>query len=133
MLPSKFRLPQGEFSHFPIILNAGMVIDSRASNVVAYDYKKLQRTQSWQPSCQCESGNAGNDTRSFPMEVLDHHHLEEEAETLESFYASVKIRAANIDDLKAKQKIIAYLYDKFFKNAFPKMTERFRQHGCATC
>jgi len=58
------------------------------------------------------------------LEVLNEHNLDKEAETLEKFYASVKMRAAGIDDLKAKQKIIVDLYDKFFRNAFPKMTER---------
>ena len=58
------------------------------------------------------------------VEVLSQHHLEKEADTLQKFYDSVKQRAANINDVAAKQKIIIELYDKFFKNAFPKMTER---------
>jgi predicted helicase len=58
------------------------------------------------------------------LEVLHEHHLEKEADTLEKFYASVKLRAASIDDVTAKQKIVVELYDKFFRNAFPKMTER---------
>jgi predicted helicase len=58
------------------------------------------------------------------LKVLNEHNLDKEAETLERFYESVRMRAAGISDLKAKQKIIVELYDKFFKNAFPKMTER---------
>lgn len=58
------------------------------------------------------------------LEVLDSHNLEKEAESLEKFYASVKRRAEGIDNAEAKQKIIVELYDKFFRNAFPKMTER---------
>jgi predicted helicase len=58
------------------------------------------------------------------LEVLNEHNLEKEAETLEKFYDSVRMRAAGIDDLTAKQKIIIELYDKFFRKAFPKMTER---------
>jgi predicted helicase len=58
------------------------------------------------------------------LEVLNEHNLDKEAETLGRFYESVRMRAAGIRDLKAKQKIIVELYDKFFKNAFPKMTER---------
>ncbi len=58
------------------------------------------------------------------VEVLSQHHLEKEADTLQKFYDSVKQRAAGINDVAAKQKIIIELYDKFFKNAFPKMTER---------
>jgi len=33
-------------------------------------------------------------------------------------------RAAGIDSAEGKQKIIVELYDKFFRNAFPRMTER---------
>ena len=58
------------------------------------------------------------------LDVLHEHRLEKEADTLEKFYASVKMRAARIDDVTAKQKIVVELYDKFFRNAFPKMTER---------
>jgi predicted helicase len=58
------------------------------------------------------------------LEVLDQHNLDKEAETLERFYESVRMRAAGINDLKAKQKIIVELYDKFFKNAFPKVAAR---------
>lgn len=58
------------------------------------------------------------------LEALDEHNLEKEAETLKKFYESVKRRAAGIDKADAKQKIIVELYDKFFRNAFPKMTER---------
>lgn len=58
------------------------------------------------------------------LEVLNEHNLDKETGTLERFYESVRMRAAGISDLKAKQKIIVELYDKFFKNAFPKMTER---------
>ncbi|AJP71707.1 DEAD/DEAH box helicase [Sphingomonas hengshuiensis] len=58
------------------------------------------------------------------LDALDEHSLEKEAESLKKFYDSVKRRAAGIDKADAKQKIIVELYDKFFRNAFPKMTER---------
>jgi predicted helicase len=58
------------------------------------------------------------------LDVLQEHRLEKEADTLEKFYASVKMRAASINDVTAKQKIVVELYDKFFRNAFPRMTER---------
>lgn len=58
------------------------------------------------------------------LDVLHEHHLEKEADTLQSFYDSVKLRAAGIDNAAGKQKIVVELYDKFFRNAFPKMTER---------
>ena len=58
------------------------------------------------------------------LDVLQEHHLEKEADTLQSFYDSVKLRAEGIDSAAGKQKIIVELYEKFFRNAFPKMTER---------
>jgi predicted helicase len=58
------------------------------------------------------------------LNVLQEHHLEKETDTLQSFYDSVKHRAEGIDNAKGKQKIVMELYDKFFRNAFPKMTER---------
>jgi len=58
------------------------------------------------------------------LEALHEHNLEKEAESLNKFYESVKRRAAGIDKADAKQRIIVELYDKFFRNAFPKMTER---------
>nr|VFK58143.1 MAG: Predicted helicase [Candidatus Kentron sp. TUN] len=58
------------------------------------------------------------------LDLLHEHHLEKETDTLEAFYASVKMRAEGIDSAAGKQKIILELYDKFFRNAFPRMTER---------
>ncbi|MDG5489053.1 DEAD/DEAH box helicase family protein [Sphingomonas sp. BGYR3] len=58
------------------------------------------------------------------LSALDEHRLDKEADSLERFYGSVKRRAAGIDNSEAKQRIVVELYDKFFRNAFPKMTER---------
>ncbi|MDE2179182.1 MAG: DEAD/DEAH box helicase, partial [Xanthomonadaceae bacterium] len=58
------------------------------------------------------------------LDVLESHRLEKEADTLQAFYDSVKMRAQGIDSATGKQRIIVELYDKFFRNAFPKMTER---------
>ncbi|MBI5767759.1 MAG: DEAD/DEAH box helicase [Verrucomicrobia bacterium] len=58
------------------------------------------------------------------LDVLQEHHLEKEADTLEKFYASVRMRADGIENAAGKQKIVVELYDKFFRNAFPRMTER---------
>ncbi|TBG89600.1 damage-inducible protein [Rhizobium leguminosarum] len=58
------------------------------------------------------------------LDVLDEHNLEKESESLRKFYADVKIRASGIDNAEGKQKIIVELYDKFFKNAFPKLQEK---------
>ena len=58
------------------------------------------------------------------LDVLQEHHLEKEADTLEQFYESVRMRAEGINNAEGKQKIMVELYDKFFRNAFPRMTER---------
>ncbi len=58
------------------------------------------------------------------LDVLDQHQLDSETEALQRFYDSVKLRASGIDSAEGKQKIIVELYDKFFRNAFPRMTER---------
>ena len=49
---------------------------------------------------------------------------QEEEETLNRFYDSVKERASGIKTAEGRQKIIVELYDSFFKNAFPKMVEQ---------
>ncbi|MEZ6130667.1 MAG: DEAD/DEAH box helicase family protein [Planctomycetaceae bacterium] len=71
---------------------------------------------------------AGNNPVSLGMQnildLLQEHRLDKEADTLEQFYASVRRRADGIDKAEGKQKIVVELYDKFFRNAFPKMTER---------
>lgn len=58
------------------------------------------------------------------LNVLQEHHLEKDASTLAAFYDSVKLRAEGIDSAVGKQKIVVELYDKFFQNAFPRMSER---------
>jgi predicted helicase len=58
------------------------------------------------------------------LDVLQEHRLDKEADTLEKFYRSVQMRAEGIENAAGKQKIVVELYDKFFRNAFPKMTER---------
>ena len=58
------------------------------------------------------------------LDVLERHHLEKETDTLERFYASVRMRASGIDSAAGRQKIIVELYDKFFRNAFPRTTQR---------
>jgi predicted helicase len=58
------------------------------------------------------------------LDLLEDQKLENDVETLEKFYESVKSRASGIDNSEGKQKIIVELYDKFFKSAFPKMVEQ---------
>lgn len=58
------------------------------------------------------------------LDKLHEHHLDKERSTLNSFYESVKMRAEGINSAEGKQRIVVELYDKFFRNAFPRMTER---------
>jgi len=58
------------------------------------------------------------------LDLLQAHQLNKEADTLQPFYESVKLRAQGIDNSAGKQKIIVELYDKFFANAFPKLREK---------
>lgn len=57
------------------------------------------------------------------LTVLEGANLDAETESLEGFYESVRVRAAGIDNAAGKQKVIAELYEKFFKLAFPHMAE----------
>ncbi|USL45719.1 DEAD/DEAH box helicase [Priestia megaterium] len=58
------------------------------------------------------------------LSVLDEQGLVKEQEKLQGFYDSVRVRAGEIDNLKAKQDIIVQLYDKFFRVGFKETTER---------
>ncbi len=58
------------------------------------------------------------------LEQLQQHHIDKEADTLQRFYDSVKLRAEGIDNAAGKQKIVVELYDKFFRNAFPRLTDK---------
>ena len=58
------------------------------------------------------------------LDVLDRQHLEKETQGLQRFYDSVRTRAAGIEDAAGKQKIVLELYDKFFRTAFPRLSDR---------
>lgn len=58
------------------------------------------------------------------LSALDEHNIDREAETLDKFYESVRLRAAGIDNAEGKQRIITELYEKFFKAAFPRVAEK---------
>ncbi len=58
------------------------------------------------------------------LDVLEPANIEVEAESMDEFYASVARRAKAANTPMARQKIITDLYDKFFRNAFPKTAER---------
>ena len=50
--------------------------------------------------------------------------IDKESRTLERFYESVKRRAAGIVTSTGRQTLILELYDRFFRNAFPLMTQK---------
>ena len=58
------------------------------------------------------------------LDVLKPSNIDAEAANLDEFYASVRRRVAGAATDEAKQKIVVELYDKFFRNAFPSMTQR---------
>ena len=58
------------------------------------------------------------------LDVLEPAGLDREAETLDAFYESVRRRVQGAGTAEARQKIVVELYDKFFRNAFPRMTQR---------
>ena len=53
--------------------------------------------------------------------------IDTETRTLEKFYESVKRRAADIITSTGRQTLILELYDRFFRNAFPLMTQKLEQ------
>ena len=58
------------------------------------------------------------------LSQLGEAELAQNSKKLEPFYQSIKERAAGIDNLEARQKIIIELYENFFTTAFSKMAER---------
>ena len=58
------------------------------------------------------------------LAVLDEHNLDKESASLDKFYASVQRRAAGVETAHGKQRLVVELYDKFFRKAFPRLTER---------
>lgn len=56
--------------------------------------------------------------------VLDAQHLDDENDTLKRFYDSVRIRVEGVDNAEGKQRIMAELYERFFKLAFPKTADQ---------
>lgn len=57
------------------------------------------------------------------VDVLGDSQLDAETEKLESFYASVRMRASDVTSASGKQTVIKDLYERFFKKAFRKQSE----------
>ena len=69
-----------------------------------------------------------NNPASMAMETVlgqfDQHNLGKEVESLQSFYESVQRRAEGIKTAQGRQTLVVELYDKFFRTAFPAMTQK---------
>lgn len=74
-----------------------------------------------------DSGFAAQNPVSIGMQamldVLEGQGLEAETEHLDRFYKSVQLRAAQVTDAAGKQQVVHDLYEKFFRNAFPKQAD----------
>lgn len=55
---------------------------------------------------------------------LNEHNLAKESESLAKFYMSVERRAADVKTAQGRQTLITELYDKFFRTAFPVLTQK---------
>jgi predicted helicase len=69
--------------------------------------------------------NPVSQTMQKMLDILGDQALGKEVDTLESFYASVRVRAEGIDNHEGRQKVITELYEKFFKTALPKTADAF--------
>ena len=58
------------------------------------------------------------------LEVLRPTGIDTETESLDPFYDSVRRRVQGAASAEARQAIVVELYDKFFRKAFPRVTER---------
>ena len=73
---------------------------------------------------QFTSENAVSKAMEKVLHQIYEHNIEAESKTLEKFYDSVKHRATGIKTSTGRQALIIDLYNKFFRRAFPLMTER---------
>lgn len=55
---------------------------------------------------------------------LHEHNLAKESDSLAKFYASVERRAEGVKTAQGRQTLITELYDKFFRAAFPVLTQK---------
>ena len=70
------------------------------------------------------SENAVSKAMEKVLSQIYEQNIEAESKSLEKFYASVKRRAADIKSAQGRQALILELYDRFFRSAFKRATER---------
>lgn len=70
-----------------------------------------------------DHNSVSNSIESF-INRLDEDSKFQKDERLKSFYDSIRKRVEGIDNSEGKQKIIKELYEKFFQNALPKLSQQ---------
>lgn len=70
------------------------------------------------------SENAVSKAMETVLSQIYNTNIKSESQTLDKFYDSVKRRAADIVTSTGRQTLILELYDRFFRNAFPLMTQK---------
>ncbi len=70
------------------------------------------------------SENAVSKSMEEVLTKIYESNIDTESRSLKRFYDSVKNRAADIKTANGRQQLILELYDRFFKNAFPLMTQK---------
>ncbi|MEU6250430.1 type ISP restriction/modification enzyme [Glycomyces sp. NPDC047010] len=58
------------------------------------------------------------------LDVLDDQALDSERDRLKRFYEQIRVRIEGIDNPAGRQKILLELYEQFFKNAMPQVSDR---------
>ena len=70
------------------------------------------------------SENAVSKAMEEVLSKIYENNIDTETRSLKKFYESVKNRASDISTANGRQQLILELYDRFFKNAFPLMTQK---------
>lgn len=58
------------------------------------------------------------------LDALDEHRLDDENQSLEKFYDSVRMKVTGVDNAEGRQRLIVKLYDTFFATAFKKTVDK---------
>ena len=73
---------------------------------------------------QFAENNPVSKTMNRMLDIVQQNTDASDLRELQRFYHSVKDRAQSIDNAAGRQQVVVELYDKFFKQAFPKMSEK---------
>lgn len=73
---------------------------------------------------QFAENNPVSKTMNAMLDIVQQNTDAADLRELQRFYHSVKDRAQSIDNAAGRQQVVVELYDKFFKQAFPKMAEK---------